>query len=76
MPLGPFAKNVNTVWREAEKLLGNDTAPLQMVNPLLVIETVMHYFFILWQTGREANAPLDEVRNRREVHQGHLAQPR
>jgi hypothetical protein len=25
VPLGPFAKNVNTVWREAEKLLGDDT---------------------------------------------------
>ena len=24
----------NTVWREAEKLLGDDTAQLQMVDPL------------------------------------------
>jgi hypothetical protein len=29
-----LAKNVNTVWREAEKLLGDDTAALQMVDPL------------------------------------------
>jgi hypothetical protein len=28
------AKNVNTVWREGEKLLGDKTARLQMVDPL------------------------------------------
>jgi hypothetical protein len=28
------AKNVNTVWREAEKLLRDDAAALQMVDPL------------------------------------------
>ena len=55
------AKNVNTVWREAEKLLGDDTV-LQAVDPLHVIETVMRYFYSLAQTGRKANAPLDEVR--------------
>jgi hypothetical protein len=35
---------------------------LQMVDPLHVIETVVRYFFNLGQTGRETNAPLDEVR--------------
>ena len=30
--------------------------------PLHVIETVMRYFYSLAQTGRKANAPLDEVR--------------
>ena len=45
------AKNVNTVWREAEKLLGDDTAALQMVDPLTQSKT-----------GREAHAPLDKVR--------------
>jgi hypothetical protein len=55
------AKNVKTVWREAEKLLGDDTV-LQAVDPLHVIETVMRYFYSLAQTGRKANAPLDEVR--------------
>jgi hypothetical protein len=55
------AKNGNTVWREAEKLIGEDGA-LQMVDPLHVIETVMRYFYWLAQTGRKANAPLDEVR--------------
>jgi hypothetical protein len=49
------------VWREAEKLIGEDGA-LQMVDPLHVIETVMRYFYSLAQTGRKANAPLDEVR--------------
>jgi hypothetical protein len=44
-----------------EKRVGKEAA-LQMVDPLQVIETVMRYFFILGQTGREANAPLDEVR--------------
>jgi hypothetical protein len=48
----------------AEKLLGDDTAPLQMVDPLYVIETVMRYFFGLAQSGHKANAPLDEVRKR------------
>jgi hypothetical protein len=56
-----LSKNVNTVWREAEKLLGDDTV-LQAVDPLHVIETVMRYFYSLAQTGRKANAPLDEVR--------------
>jgi hypothetical protein len=49
------------VWREAEKLLGDDTV-LQAVDPLHVIETVMRRFYSLAQTGRKANAPLDEVR--------------
>src|SRR5262249_34177438 len=35
---------------------------LQMVDPLCVIETCMRYFYSLAQTGRKANAPLDEVR--------------
>jgi hypothetical protein len=35
---------------------------MQVVDPLHVIETVMRYFFMLAQTGREANAPLEEVR--------------
>ena len=56
-----MAKNVNTVWREAEKLIGEDGG-LQIVDPLHVIETVMRYFYSLAQTGRKANAPLDEVR--------------
>src|SRR5215471_2466169 len=54
-------KNVKTLWREAEKLIGEDGA-LQMVDPLYVIETVMRYFFGLAQSGHKANAPLDEVR--------------
>jgi hypothetical protein len=32
--MSPAAKTSNTVWREAENLLGDDTAPLQMVDPL------------------------------------------
>jgi hypothetical protein len=56
-----LSKNVKTLWREAEKLIGEDGA-LQMVDPLHVIETVMRYFYSLAQTGRKANAPLDEVR--------------
>src|SRR5262252_3930828 len=55
------SKNVKTLWREAEKLIGEDGA-LQMVDPLYVIETCMRYFYSLAQTGRKANAPLDEVR--------------
>jgi hypothetical protein len=62
VPREPFAKNANTVWREAEKLLGDDIAPLQIVDPLYVIETCMRYFYSLAQTGRKANVPLDEVR--------------
>jgi hypothetical protein len=50
-----------TLWREAEKLIGEDGA-LQMVDPLYVIETCMRYFYSLAQTGRKANAPLDEMR--------------
>jgi hypothetical protein len=40
-PVQPLFKNgrprlsqIHTVWREAEKLLGDDTAALQMVDPL------------------------------------------
>src|SRR5262245_64963000 len=54
-------KNLKTLWRDAEKLIGEDGA-LQMVDPLCVIETCMRYFYSLAQTGRKANAPLDEVR--------------
>jgi hypothetical protein len=43
-------KNVKTLWREAEKLTGEDGA-LQMVDPLHVIETVMRYFYSLAQVG-------------------------
>jgi hypothetical protein len=49
------------LWREAEKLLGDDTV-LQAADPLHVIETVMRYFFGQAQSGHKANAPLDEVR--------------
>jgi hypothetical protein len=49
------------LWREAEKLIGEDGAR-QMVDPLYVIETVMRYFFGLAQSGHRANVPLDEVR--------------
>jgi hypothetical protein len=44
-----------------KSLIGEDGAR-QMVDPLHVIETVMRYFYSLAQTGRKANAPLDEVR--------------
>jgi hypothetical protein len=41
-----LSKNVNTLWREAEKPIGDDTV-LQAVDPLHVIETVMRYFYSL-----------------------------
>ena len=56
-----LSKNVKTLWREAEKLIGEDGA-LQMVDPLHVIETVMRYFYSLTQSGHKANAPLEDVR--------------
>ena len=70
------AKNVKTLWREAEKLIGEDGA-LQMVDPLCVIETCMRYFYSLAQTGRKANAPLDEVRKcfEKAAHLAALAAP-
>jgi hypothetical protein len=55
------AKNVNTLWRELEKRMSKDIA-LDGVDPLQVIEWAMRYFFGLAQTGREAGAPLEEVR--------------
>src|SRR5262249_51982268 len=63
-------------WREAEKLIGEDGA-LQMVDPLCVIETCMRYFYSLAQTGRKANAPLDEVRKcfEKAAHLAALAAP-
>src|SRR5262249_55163749 len=70
------AKNVKTLWRDAEKLIGEDGA-LQMVDPLCVIETCMRYFYSLAQTGRKANAPLDEVRKcfEKAAHLAALAAP-
>src|SRR5215831_18808211 len=63
-------------WRDAEKLIGEDGA-LQMVDPLCVIETCMRYFYSLAQTGRKANAPLDEVRKcfEKAAHLAALAAP-
>ena len=55
------AKNVSTLWRELEKRMSRDIA-LDGVDPLHVIEWAMRYFFGLAQTGREAGAPLEEVR--------------
>src|SRR5262249_48140510 len=48
-----------------------------MVDPLYVIETCMCYFYSLGQTGRKANAPLDEVRKCFEMaaHLAALAAP-
>src|SRR5215471_18303530 len=71
-----LAKNVKTLWRDAEKLIGEDGA-LQMVDPLCVIETCMRYFYSLAQTGRKANAPLDEVRKcfEKAAHLAALAAP-
>ena len=54
-------KNVSTLWRELEKRMSKDIA-LDGVDPLHVIEWAMRYFFGLAQTGREAGAPLEEVR--------------
>src|SRR5262249_22180802 len=70
------AKNVKTLWRDAEKLIGEDGAR-QMVDPLCVIETCMRYFYSLAQTGRKANAPLDEVRKcfEKAAHLAALAAP-
>src|SRR5262249_34947337 len=70
------AKNAKTLWRDAEKLIGEDGA-LQMVDPLCVIETCMRYFYSLAQTGRKANAPLDEVRKcfEKAAHLAALAAP-
>jgi hypothetical protein len=47
--------------RELEKRISKDIA-LDGVDPLHVIEWAMRYFFGLAQTGREANAPLEDVR--------------
>jgi hypothetical protein len=55
------AKNVSKLWRELEKRMSKDIA-LDGVDPLHVIEWAMRYFFGLAQTGREAGAPLEEVR--------------
>jgi hypothetical protein len=49
------------LWRELEKRMSKDIA-LDGVDPLHVIEWAMRYFFGLAQTGREAGAPLEEVR--------------
>src|SRR5215813_3833689 len=48
-----------------------------MVDPLCVIETCMRYFYSLAQTGRKANAPLDEVRKcfEKAAHLAALAAP-
>jgi len=56
-----LTKNVSTLWRELEKRMSKDIA-LDGVDPLHVIEWAMRYFFGLAQTGREAGAPLEEVR--------------
>src|SRR5262249_7536567 len=48
-----------------------------MVDPLCVIETCVRYFCSLAQTGRKANAPLDEVRKcfEKAAHLAALAAP-
>jgi hypothetical protein len=54
-------KNVNTLWRELEQRFG-ESALINDVDPLYVIETTMRYFFALSQTGHQAQAPIGQVR--------------
>jgi hypothetical protein len=55
------AKNAKMLWREAEKLIGEDGA-LQDVDAIVVVETTMKYYFHLAQKALEYELPVADVR--------------
>jgi hypothetical protein len=54
-------KNRSTYFREAQKEFKKDRT-LQEVDPIVVIETVMRYYFALGQKGLELDMPVADVR--------------
>src|SRR6516165_6299065 len=71
------AKNVNTVWREAQVLVGDSGLVVDAADPLEVIEQVMRYFYGLGVHGAKSKAPVDEVQRcfNRALHAASIAAP-
>ena len=69
------AKNVNTVWREAQVLVGDSGLVVDAADPLEVIEQVMRYFYGLGVHGAKSKAPVDEVQKcfNRALHAASIA---
>jgi hypothetical protein len=69
------AKSVSMLWREMEMQLG-DAEMFNDVNRCTLLRPVCG-MIIRWQTGRKANAPLDEVRKcfEKAAHWAALAAP-
>jgi hypothetical protein len=69
------AKNVSTLWREAQVLVGDGGLVVDVADPLEVIEQVMRYFYGLGVHGAKSKAPVDEVQKcfNRALHAASIA---
>jgi hypothetical protein len=54
-------KNVSTVWREAQELIGEGGLVVDVADPLEVIEQVMRYFYGLGVHG-DRSPPIPTTR--------------
>ena len=71
------AKNVSTLWREAQASIGDSGLMVDVADPIEVIERVMRYFFSLGVHGAKNKAPVDEVQRcfNRALHAASIAAP-
>jgi hypothetical protein len=69
------AKNVSTLWREAQVLVGDGGLVVDVADPLEVIDQVMKYFYGLGVHGAKSKAPVDEVQKcfNRALHAASIA---
>ena len=71
------AKNVKTLWREAQVLVRDGGLVVDAADPLEVIEQVMRYFYGLGVHGAKSKAPVEQVQNcfQKALHAASLAAP-
>jgi hypothetical protein len=56
-----LAKNVSTLWREAQVFVGDGGLVVDAADPIEVIEQVMLYFYSLGVQGAKNKAPIEDV---------------
>jgi hypothetical protein len=69
------SKNVSTLWREAQVLVGDGGLVVDAADPLEVIEQVMRYFNSLGVHGAKHKAPIEDVQKcfNRALHAASIA---
>jgi hypothetical protein len=72
-----LAKNVSTLWREAQVLVGDGGLVVDVADPLEVIEQAMRYFYSLGVQGAKNKAPIDDVQKcfQKALYAASLAAP-